>query len=74
MGVVVVPANGALTRTAAARAGGRIAAAEAPMTIRRFNTASAPDPGVLSLMPSITVVKPFCRLGRRVGRTDDEKG
>jgi hypothetical protein len=44
------------------------------MTIRRFNTASAPDPGVLSLMPSITVVKPFCRLGRRVGRTDDEKG
>jgi hypothetical protein len=74
MGVVVVPANGALTRTTAARAGGRIAAAEAPMTNRRFNTASAPDPRVLSVVPSITALKPFCGPGRRVGRTDDEKG
>jgi len=36
MGAVVVPANGALTSTAAASADGSIAAADAPMTIRRI--------------------------------------
>jgi hypothetical protein len=78
MGVVVVPANGALTRTDAASAGGKIAAAEAPMTIRRFNAASAPDPRVLFLMPSITAHKPFVSQGAgyadRTTRRGDLRG
>src|SRR5438105_4943618 len=74
MGVVVMPANGALTRTAAASADGKTAVADAPIRTRRRNAASKPDPGVLSLMPSITAHKPFVRQGGRVGRTARERG
>jgi hypothetical protein len=45
MGVVVVPANGALTNTAAASADGSMAVADAPIKTRRFNAPPARPEG-----------------------------